>query len=93
MQARRLCRTKTISVTCPHCGAVYQRTTVEMPWHDQGLEDCQICGHLLQRWRGNYIRQFRLLKRGRGVPGDWKRDGSASAEMQLPAVSPDRRPA
>ncbi len=81
VRTRRLCQTKTVSVACPHCGAVYQRTTVEMPWRDQGSEDCHLCGHLLQRWRGNYIRQFRLLKRGPDVGG--AHDGAEAQVVKL----------
>ena len=60
---RVLCKTEVSSVICRHCGSVYERKTVIMPWLDQGVADCEVCGRQLQRWNGHHIRQFRLLRR------------------------------
>ena len=41
---RTLCETEVSTLTCRHCGSLYERTTVKIPWRDRDAADCQVCG-------------------------------------------------
>ena len=76
-----LCETEVSTLTCRHCGSLYERTTVKLPWRDRGAAECQVCGRDLQRWNGRCIHQFRLVKRAAGT------QTSAEAHCLVPTPS------
>jgi hypothetical protein len=48
-------------VTCG-CGAIYQRTEIEIPYRDNGSYACRYCSAVMEDWLGNTLPHFLLLK-------------------------------
>jgi transposase-like protein len=49
-------------VTCPQCGALYERTEVKLIVRDRDDFQCS-CGKTLESWNQSRIPQYRLVKK------------------------------
>jgi transposase-like protein len=56
------------TVTCPECGAVYERTEEKVPFRDHDTFECRFCGRTLEEWNGSRIPVFRTVKEPEGTP-------------------------
>ncbi len=50
----------TTCVTCA-CGAKYERGEVRLPIRDIGIQECEHCGAVIERWHGKVVPIFRLV--------------------------------
>jgi hypothetical protein len=53
----------TTTITCENCGAVYDRSTANVTFYDEGTAECT-CGQTLESWNGSQIPSFRKIKEG-----------------------------
>jgi hypothetical protein len=44
------------------CEAVYEQTEMTTSDWIEDAVDCQICGHVLNSWRGNKVLSFKLIR-------------------------------
>lgn len=51
-------------VTCPECGAVYERREHKVTFRDKDSQSCG-CGYELESWNGSRIPSYELITRGR----------------------------
>jgi hypothetical protein len=51
-------------VTCPKCGAVYERTAYRAGITDRDSFECEVCNETLESWNSTTIPEFRLIRRG-----------------------------
>ncbi|HRK64630.1 MAG TPA: hypothetical protein PLN53_09565 [Terricaulis sp.] len=50
----------TMCVTCA-CGAKYERGEVRLPIRDIGIQECNHCGDVIERWHGKVVPIFRFV--------------------------------
>ena len=50
----------TMCFTC-QCGAKYERGEARLPIRDIGVQECNHCGAVIERWHGKLVPIFRLV--------------------------------
>jgi hypothetical protein len=50
-----------IIIRC-ECEAVYEQIEIEVTGWVEDSANCQVCGHVLDSWRGNKVVSFDLVK-------------------------------
>lgn len=48
-------------ITCT-CGAEYAREEARLPIRDVGIQECDHCGVVLERWQGRVVPVYRLVR-------------------------------
>ena len=52
-------------VTCPKCGAVYEKKVHRIPMKDVDSFNCVTCGELIDRWNSTHVPNYTLKQRGK----------------------------